>query len=191
MDLQNLITEIAEEIAQDAAEIEAAADAKDEAAEPGAFGIAIVTPEQSFATGAADTPFPIQSISKVFAFNLALAAHEDHVFDRVGREPSGDPFNSVIDLERTHGIPRNPFINAGALVVVDLLLEARDDKDVVVAFVGDQFDHATVTLDEAVLAESGDLNRAMLSFMKHHGNLTSPTARTGWSVFCPPAAWQR
>ena len=122
----------------------------------------------------AATRFPIQSISKVFALDLALRAREDRVFDRVGREPSGDPFNSVVDLERTRGVPRNPFINAGALVVVDMLVEDRGAaaRDAVVDLIRDETG-GEVPLDEEVLNEGGDLNRAMLSFMRHHGNLNA------------------
>ncbi|KQN92580.1 hypothetical protein ASE95_07735 [Sphingomonas sp. Leaf231] len=177
MDIDRIIADIAAEIAGDAAEIERAADAKDKDATPGPFGIAAATPDGVLTAGAADRTFPIQSIAKVLALDLALRAHGDRVFERVGREPSGDPFNSVIDLERTDGVPRNPFINAGALVVVDLLLAAHDDVDVVVDFVRAQLDGQSVTLDEEVLGEGGHLNRAMLSFMKHHDNVAAPLDR--------------
>ena len=124
--------------------------------------------------GAADIAFPIQSISKVLALELALQRLDDRLFERVGREPSGDPFNSVIDLERTEGVPRNPFINAGALVVVDMLVAERPDGDAVVDFVRSQLEGRRVSLDDEVLSEEGHLNRAMLSFMKHHQNLDGP-----------------
>ncbi len=102
------------------------------------------------------------------------------MFERVGREPSGDPFNSVINLERTQGIPRNPFINAGALVIVDMLVDQFGDgaKDAVFDLVRGGIDDpaakTAVTFDEAVLNEGGDLNRAMLHFMLHHDNVRSP-----------------
>jgi len=171
--VQDILTDIADEISAKAAEIEASADAKDPAATPGRFGIAVATADAVLCAGAADVAFPIQSISKVLALDLALRQRGDQVFDRVGREPSGDPFNSVIDLERTHGIPRNPFINAGALVVVDMIVAAEQSRDAVVEFVREQIDGGKVTLDDDVLREGGDLNRAMLSFMKHHGNIES------------------
>jgi glutaminase len=92
--------------------------------ETGQFGIAVVMADGSLATGGDFAqPFPLQSISKVFAYTLALRAHGDELFKRVGREPSGDSFSSIIDLERYKGIPRNPFINSGALVVVDAVLD--------------------------------------------------------------------
>ena len=174
MNLQTIIDDIAAAIAKDAAQIEADADAKDEAADPGPFGIAVATADGVLAAGAADIAFPIQSISKVLALELALQRLDDRLFERVGREPSGDPFNSVIDLERTEGVPRNPFINAGALVVVDMLVAERPDGDAVVDFVRSQLEGRRVSLDDEVLSEEGHLNRAMLSFMKHHENLDGP-----------------
>lgn len=174
MDLQHIVRDIAEDITANAATLEAAADAKDQNARPGPFGIAVATADGVITAGAADRLFPIQSISKVFALDLALRAYGDRVFERVGREPSGDPFNSVIDLERTCGVPRNPFINAGALVVVDMLVETHASQDAVVDLVRRELDGRPLELNEAVLTEGGHLNRAMLSFMKHHDNLDGP-----------------
>lgn len=176
MDLQEILIDIAGEIASQAAEIEEAADAKDANAAPGPFGIAVAMRDGAVMTAGAEDRFPIQSIAKVFAVDLALRALEDRVFERVGREPSGDPFNSLVDLERTDGVPRNPFINAGALVVVDMLVAHHGPaaRDIVINLVREQTG-GEAPLDEEVLNEGGDLNRAMLSFMRHHGNVTSPT----------------
>ncbi|NJR79982.1 glutaminase A [Sphingomonas corticis] len=174
MDLSGILADIAADIDREAEAIEQAADAKRDDVAPGPFGIAVATAAGEVVTAGAQHPFPIQSISKVFALDLALRALEDRVFERVGREPSGDPFNSLVDLERTHGLPRNPFINAGALVVVDMLVERHgaEARDAVIALVRDQIG-ADVPLDEEVLSQGGDLNRAMLSFMRHHGNVRS------------------
>ena len=177
MDLQQTLDAIAAEITRDATAIEAAADAKDDSLTPGPFGIAVATADRVVTAGAADTPFPIQSISKVLALDLALRSRGDRVFERVGREPSGDPFNSLIDLERTSGLPRNPFINAGALVVVDMLVTDHGRCDSVVDLVAETLGTDDVPLDDAVLTEGGDLNRAMLSFMRHHGNLEAENDR--------------
>ena len=88
--------------------------------DPGQFGIAVATVDgQVLAAGDADVPFSIQSVSKVFTLTLALGKVGDALWRRVGREPSGSAFNSIVQLEREHGIPRNPFINAGAIVVAD------------------------------------------------------------------------
>ncbi len=176
--LANVLRDIAAEIIADATSIERAADAKEEGLAPGPFGIAVTLQDGgTMRAGAADTPFPLQSIAKVFTLQLALAAIGDRLFERVGREPSGDPFNSIVDLERTNGIPRNPFVNAGALVTVDALLESRGGDDTPLALVEREVGGARVTLDDEVLAseeEAGDLNRAMLSFMRHHDNLRCP-----------------
>src|SRR3546814_19807688 len=75
-----------------------------------------------FEVGDAGQPFSIQSISKVFTLTMALEAAGDDLWQRVGREPSGNAFNSLVQLERERGIPRNPFINAGAHVVADVVL---------------------------------------------------------------------
>lgn len=95
------------------------------------FGMAIFTRDGELVKGGnAGIGFPIQSISKVFALEVALEGLGEALWKRVGREPSGDAFNSIIDLERKKGIPRNPFINAGALVVVDALLGVvKDDPN--------------------------------------------------------------
>src|SRR4051812_22760293 len=84
---------------------------------PDQFGIAIVTHDGAVhAAGDARTPFSIQSVSKVFALTLALDRIGPALWQRVGREPSGSAFNSIVQLESERGIPRNPFINAGAIV---------------------------------------------------------------------------
>ncbi|MEH3101395.1 glutaminase A [Sphingomonas adhaesiva] len=176
--LETILRDIAAEITADAAAIERAADAKEEGLAPGPFGIAVTLRDGgTIQAGAADTPFPLQSIAKVFTLQLALSAIGDRLFERVGREPSGDPFDSIVDLERTDGVPRNPFVNAGALVTVDALLDARGADDTPLALVRRATGDASVALDDEVLAseqEAGDLNRAMLSFMRHHGNLRCP-----------------
>src|SRR3569832_2711166 len=80
------------------------------------FGMAIVTTSgEVFTIGEADTRFSIQSISKLFACTMAFRLLGDELWQRVGREPSGNAFNSLVQLEAEHGKPRNPFINAGAL----------------------------------------------------------------------------
>ncbi|MBA3576239.1 MAG: glutaminase [Sphingomonas sp.] len=142
------------------------------------FGIAILTRDGDVVCGGdAETPFSIQSISKVFSLELALEAHGDALWERVGRDPSGDPFNSVIDLERQKGHPRNPFINAGALIVVDMLLDTRGpDAEVqaVVEFVARLLDDETFDLNDEVAKsdnDAGSLNRAMLNIAKHFGNV--------------------
>lgn len=86
------------------------------------FGMAVCTAGGTSArTGDAQEGFSIQSVSKIFALTLALQHDAAEIWQRVGREPSGTPFNSIVQLESEHGIPRNPFINAGAIVIADIL----------------------------------------------------------------------
>jgi glutaminase len=86
------------------------------------FGMAWATVDEQVVTaGDAEMPFSIQSISKLFALMLALERVGDDLWDRVGREPSGGPFNELVQVDQEHGAVRNPFINAGALVVTDIL----------------------------------------------------------------------
>ncbi|WP_422917496.1 glutaminase [Salinicola tamaricis] len=91
---------------------------------PDQFGIAVCDVAGNvYRAGAADTPFSIQSISKLLNLIIAIQhLDEADIWQRVGREPSGQAFNSIVQLEVERGIPRNPFINAGALLVTDLLV---------------------------------------------------------------------
>ncbi len=86
------------------------------------LGIAVCDNQGNlYSAGDAAEPFSIQSISKVFSLILAFDIYGENLWQKVGREPSGQAFNSLIQLELEHGIPRNPFINAGAVRVNDLL----------------------------------------------------------------------
>lgn len=96
--------------------------------DPRKFGIAIATLDGSdCGAGDYDEPFSIQSISKLIALMIALGRYGDAIWERIGKEPSGDSFNSLVLLEHERGVPRNPFINAGALVVTDMLMSAYPD----------------------------------------------------------------
>lgn len=125
--------------------------------------------------GDADVRFSVQSISKVFTLTLALQAMGRKLWDRLGREPSGDPFNSLVQLEHEHGIPRNPYINAGALVVVDCLLDTYPDpKSAILDFVREITGANDIEFDAEVAkseADWGYRNRALANFVKSFGNL--------------------
>jgi glutaminase len=147
------------------------------------FGIAILTRDGDMVCGGdAETPFSIQSISKVFSLELALERYGEALWERCGRDPSGDPFNSIIDLERHKGYPRNPFINAGALVVIDVLLDALSaDEEVqaVIDFVRDLLGGEDFSLNEEIAEADrtgSHLNRALLSLAKHFGNVSNDIA---------------
>lgn len=146
---------------------------------PERFGMALITLDgQVYATGDAAEQFSVQSISKVFLLALAIRSVGEELFKRVGKEPSGNPFNSLVQLEYEHGIPRNPFINAGALVVTDVLLEHLPDaKAAVLDFAQRLSGSPAVQYDAAVAASeraTGFTNLALAHFLKAHGNLTHP-----------------
>lgn len=128
------------------------------------------------AVGDADEPFSIQSISKLFTLALAMEWVGPPLWDRVGREPSGMRFNSLIQLETEDGRPRNPFINAGALVVTDALMEHRWDlpssfRAQMRMLAGNQGLHYDAEVYASERA-SGHLNRAIAHVLKAYGNLS-------------------
>lgn len=140
------------------------------------FGMAIRTIDgREFHVGDAFENFSIQSISKVFTLTLAMGIAADDLWQRVGREPSGNRFNSLIQLEYENGKPRNPFINAGAIVVTDAIFEGvGKTKNNLLRFVRELSNNQTISFDEEV-AEServfGDRNRALANFIRSYGNL--------------------
>ena len=122
-----------------------------------------------------DTTFSIQSISKVFTLTLALQRFEGDLWARIGREPSGDPFNSLVQLEHEEGIPRNPFINAGAIVVADLLLTCLEDPLHELVTMVSKLAGSKIVVDGEVAlseAETGYRNRSLAHLMKGFGNIT-------------------
>lgn len=142
---------------------------------PDQFAIAVQPLQGSAASvGDADTRFSIQSISKVFNLALAMQRYDGHLWDRVGREPSGDPFNSLVQLEHEKGKPRNPLINAGALVVADVLLDCTEDpRGDLRAFISELIGEDVAVNDEIMRSEADTSfrNRAMTNLMKSFGNI--------------------
>jgi len=146
--------------------------------DPARFGIAVQLADGQLLTGGdADTPFSIQSISKVFTLAIALGRLGDQLWARVGREPSGLAFNSILQLEHEEGIPRNPFINAGAIVVTDAILAGHAPKEVlgeILHFIRTAADDDDIHIDEAVARSetvTGHRNFALAHFMRACGNL--------------------
>ena len=153
--------------------------------DPRAFGLVVIDADGNIAAaGDADTPFSIQSISKVFTLTLALGRLGDRLWHRVGREPSGSPFNSIVQLEYERGIPRNPFINAGAIAVTDMILSGHQPKELlgeILRFVQFLADDPAITIDEAVAASeqrTGFRNMALANYMKSFGVLENPVEFT-------------
>lgn len=143
---------------------------------PRKFGMAVATVDGGMASvGDSQEPFSIQSISKVFTLSMALNAKGMDLWRRVGREPSGDPFNSLVQLEHERGVPRNPFINAGALVVTDCLVaSAVNARRQIIDFVRRRSGNAALCYDVEVARSEkshGHLNAAMAHFLKSHDNL--------------------
>ena len=143
------------------------------------FGIALRTCDGTeAAAGDCDVPFSIQSISKLFSLTLCLQLIGESLWERVGREPSGNPFNSLIQLENEQGKPRNPFINAGAIAVADLLItQGRSEADLVTMLAS--LAATAIDIDEEVAAseaESGFRNHALANFMKSFGKIDNDVA---------------
>ena len=171
-----LLEQIADEVAPLAAQGEPASYIPALAAVPRAFGIALATCDGAvYEAGAARQRFSIQSISKLFTLALALRRVGDALWQRVGREPSGSAFNSLVQLEREQGIPRNPFINAGALVVTDVLCGCFAQPEMaVLQFVRQLVGDPQLDFDDAVARserQSCDRNAAIAHFIKSFGNL--------------------
>ncbi|WP_208993036.1 glutaminase [Roseibium sp. TrichSKD4] len=148
--------------------------------DPRQFAISVATADgKLFCAGDCDTPFSIQSVSKVFVLALALGKAGDSLWKRVGREPSGLSFDSILLLEREHGVPRNPFINAGALVTTDSFLDGSTPREALGAllrFVRAASDREDIHIDENVAQSELDTahrNFALAHYLKSHGNLVN------------------
>lgn len=149
--------------------------------DPKQFGMAIATVGgEMHSVGDAGVGFSIQSISKVFMLTLALGKVGEGLWKRVGREPSGTAFNSIVQLEREEGIPRNPFVNAGAIAVSDVVLSGHAPREAIgelLRFVRYVADDESITIDDKVArseAQTGFRNFALANFMRAYGNIDHP-----------------
>jgi glutaminase len=180
--LENVVKEIADEMRQRPDRGAVATYIPELArADAQAFGIVVIDAEGNVAAaGDSDTPFSIQSISKVFTLTLALGKSGDRLWRRVGREPSGSAFNSIVQLEYERGRPRNPFINAGAIAVTDAILSGHQPREVlgeILRFMQFLADDPSIMIDEAVAASeqrTGFRNIALANYMKSFGVLENP-----------------
>lgn len=145
------------------------------------FGVHLSTVNQvNFGVGNCYEKFSIQSIAKVLSFGLAYTIVGDKIWGRVGVEPSGTPFNSLVQLETDNCIPRNPFLNSGALVISDILLDNLDNpKEEFLDFVRSISNNTTLNYSTKV-AESekvvGYRNKAVCNFIKSFGNIKNDPA---------------
>lgn len=144
--------------------------------DPDQFGIYLsVLDGRQYSLGDYDTKFSIQSISKVFSLAIALSLVGRELWTRIGKEPSGTAFNSLVQLEYENGKPRNPFINAGAIVVADVLLSKLDNpEDFFINFVRKLSGNDSLQYSYTVAASEQScsyLNASIAYLLKHHGNL--------------------
>ena len=152
--------------------------------DPDKLGIAVADQDgRVWGAGDCGEPFSIQSISKVFTLALALDRVGASLWDKVGREPTGSAFNSIVQLESERGKPRNPLINPGAMVVTDQLIGDRDADAAIgdlLALLRAQARDESVAVDEEVAsseARTGARNRSLAWFMKSFGILGNEVDR--------------
>ncbi len=143
------------------------------------FGMAISTVDGcNYVVGDAEESFSIQSISKVFGLTQAIHHAGETVFTRIGVEPSGNPFNSMSQLEHENGIPRNPFINAGALVIADILLDyTNSPKQDFLDFIRRLCGNLDIRYNSEVFRseyDNGQRNTALGHYLKSFNNLKNP-----------------
>nr|CAA6804363.1 MAG: Glutaminase (EC [uncultured Thiotrichaceae bacterium] len=152
--------------------------------DPNQFGITVAFEDgRIFSAGHAEKSFSIQSVSKVFTLTMALSKHGENLWDRVGREPSGDPFNSIVQLEMESGKPRNPFINAGAITVVDTLMQGNSSDTVkaeIVDFIRNLANDTGIEMDKSVAQSelaTGSRNASLAYFMDSYRHFESPVEK--------------
>ena len=143
---------------------------------PDQFGIYLhLLDGEHYSLGESEVNFSIQSISKVFSLAIALSLIGKQLWERIGKEPSGSAFNSLVQLEYEHGKPRNPFINAGALVLTDVLLSHLENpEDFFISFVRKLAHNPAIDYSREVAMSEYSccyLNASIAYLLKHHGNL--------------------
>ncbi len=192
MDFQNILNEIYNEIEPELSRgkvadyIPALAEVKREQ-----FAMTLTLPDGSvYSVGESSKPFSIQSVSKAFTFTMALDIYSKALYTRVGVEPSGNPFNSLVQLEYEHGKPRNPFINAGAIAITDALISHYQDEyktlEAVIGFIRQISDNPEISFDPVVANSEmthGDRNLALARLMKSFGNFENDVQRTVMTYF--------
>ena len=144
--------------------------------DPDKFGIHLTTiAGEDFGIGDSEEKFSIQSISKALTVALAFSFLDEKIWERVGVEPSGSAFNSLVQLEYEKGIPRNPFINAGAIVIADILVtHLKNPKQDFLDFIRMICGSATIDFNLKVAQSEKDTrfrNAALANFLKSFGNI--------------------
>jgi glutaminase A len=176
MDYQGLVEEVYEQIQKENPRGKVATYIPELAnVDPDQFGIALVDLEGNvYGVGDYQKPFSIQSISKVLTLTMVFHVFKSKLWSRVNVEPSGNPFNSIAQLEYEKGIPRNPFINAGALVITDALCSKFDNPTQRVSdFINELAGRNCVSVNKDVKQSEMDhaeRNTALAYFLKAYGN---------------------
>lgn len=132
---------------------------------------------RSFHIGESKKLFSIQSISKVYTLTLALQRFGNDLEKYIGLEPSGNPFNSLVQLEYEKGIARNPFINAGAITIADLLNNEPDAFEKILDFIRTIGHDETINFDANIAqseAQTAFRNYALINMMKSFGTIKNP-----------------
>lgn len=154
--------------------------------DPCQLGVSICMSDGTIlSAGEADKPFTLQSISKIFSLTVALYQNgHQYVFERVGKEPTGDPFNSIIKLEtiKPHK-PLNPMINAGAIAVAGMIQgkNVQERLDCLLDMLRKMTGNPNIHVNEAVYCsekKTADRNRALAWFLKDSGVLTGDVEET-------------
>ena len=144
--------------------------------DPNAIGVALATINgECYTAGDAEKDFSIQSIAKIYALVMAMLRNDDSMWERVRMEPSGQAFNSIVQLESEQGIPRNPMINAGAIVVADMLVNQYSSSNhAFLQFIQKLCAKQDIHFDEDVFVseqQHGHRNAAMAHLMKAFDNI--------------------
>ncbi len=147
---------------------------------PENFGIHLSTVDHcKYGVGNYLEKFSIQSIAKVLTLSLAYKIAGENLWSRLGVEPSGTPFNSLSQLELDNGIPRNPFVNSGALVICDILIShLNNTKEDFLAFCRSISDNKQLNYSYKIANSEksvGYRNVALCNFIKSFGNIVNNT----------------
>lgn len=146
--------------------------------DPEKFAASIITLNgEKYSIGFNKEKFSLQSIAKVFSLSMVYSQLGESVWSRVGVEPSGNPFNSLVQLEYEKGVPRNPFINAGALIICDFLFDMyANPEQELLNFVREIASNSQINFNLKVAEsekQSSFRNKALINLMKSFGNINN------------------